>query len=81
MKTFLRLTGIILMLAPTTAMADAKANVVDQAFRKYDRNKDGYIAKAEIPAGHELLEHFDMADRDHDGKLDKREFGIALKMI
>lgn len=59
----------------------AKLSKVDEAFAQFDKNKDGFVTRDEIPAGHALLEHFGMADKDKNGKLSKKEFGIALMML
>ncbi|MPT47519.1 MAG: hypothetical protein E2598_03755 [Sphingobium sp.] len=66
---------------PAMAQSPAKLSPVDAALLKFDKNKDGFVTKAELPAKHPLLDHFDMADKDRDGKLNKRELGIALKML
>lgn len=59
----------------------ARVSKLDEAFARYDVNKDGFVTRDEIPEGHALHEHFDMSDKNRDGKLSKKEFGIALKMI
>lgn len=81
MKNTMLFAALALSLTPALAGAAEKASPLDTAFARYDKNKDGFVTKAEIPPGHGLLDHFDMADKDRDGKLSKREFGIALKML
>jgi Ca2+-binding EF-hand superfamily protein len=81
MKNAILLAAAFMLMPATAAMAAAKVSPLDAAFARYDKNKDGFVTKAEIPPGHDLLDHFDMADKDRDGKLSKREFGIALKML
>ena len=63
------------------AEKSAKPSKVDEAFTQFDKNKDGFVTLDEIPAGHALLDHFNMSDKNRDGKLNKKEFGIALKML
>jgi len=43
-------------------------------FAKLDKNKDGKLSKAEIPAQHPLYAHFDMLDGNKDGSVSKDEF-------
>ncbi|MFT3756734.1 MAG: hypothetical protein QM769_12500 [Pseudoxanthomonas sp.] len=62
-----------------TAKTPEKLSEAD--FDRLDSDKDGLLSRAEIPANHPLLEHFSMADKSRDGKLDKREFKLALSMI
>lgn len=50
-------------------------------FDRLDTDGDGYITAADVPAGHPLLEHFAMADRNGDRRLDRDEFANALKML
>jgi Ca2+-binding EF-hand superfamily protein len=45
--------------------------ITSGTFRKYDRNKDGYIKKKE--AKRAVKRRFDRADRNHDGYLNRRE--------
>lgn len=66
--------------APATKSADTdKAN--DAEFAKLDTNKDGFVSKSELPPKHPLLPHFGMVDENKDGKLDRKEFDVASKML
>ena len=47
-------------------------------FEDWDKNKDGYIAKDEVPAGDELVAKFALFDGDSDGKLSHDEFAKFL---
>lgn len=46
---------------------------VSPAFSTMDKNKDGFLSKAEL-AKHPMAGHFDMMDANKDGKLSPREF-------
>ena len=50
-------------------------------FEQYDRNRDGYVDRAEALAMPELDRVFNEADRRSDGRLDKVEFARALGLI
>ena len=50
-------------------------------FEQLDRNRDGFVDRAEAEAQPGLSAVFDRADRHPDGLLDKVEFGKALSMI
>lgn len=50
-------------------------------FERLDRNRDGYVDRAEALALPELDRVFNEADRRSDGRLDKVEFARALGMI
>ena len=65
--------------APTKPNDSDKAN--DAAFAKLDTDKDGLVAKSELSPEHPLLPHFGMVDKDKDGKLDRKEFEVASKML
>ena len=54
--------------------------LTEDHFDALDTDKDGFVAKSELPAGHPLAGHFSMADRSRDGKLDRREFKMLLGM-
>ena len=65
--------------APAKSNDAEKAN--DAEFAKLDTDKDGFISKSELPAKHPLLPHFGMVDKNRDGKLDRKEFEVASKMM
>ena len=65
--------------APAKSADAKKAN--DDEFAKLDTDKDGFISKTEFPAKHPLLPHFGMVDKNRDAKLDRKEFGVASKML
>ncbi len=65
--------------APAKSADAKKAN--DDEFAKLDTDKDGFISKTELPAKHPLLPHFGMVDKNRDAKLDRKEFGVASKML
>lgn len=50
-------------------------------FERLDRNRDGYVDRAEALALPELDRVFNEADRRSDGRLDKVEFARALGLI
>lgn len=52
---------------------DHKKMATDE-FAALDKNKDGKIAKAEVPAKHLLAAHFSMLDTNRDGTLSPAEF-------
>ena len=43
-------------------------------FAKLDTNGDGQLEKTELPKDHPMAAHFDMMDKDKDGKVSKAEF-------
>ena len=66
--------------AAASSAPDASTKLTEAHFDALDADKDGFIVKAELPAKHPLADHFSMADRSRDGKLDKREFKLLVGM-
>ena len=66
--------------APAAKAVAADTRLTEDHFDALDADKDGFIAKSELPAGHPLAGHFSMADRSRDGKLDRREFKMLIGM-
>lgn len=52
---------------------DHKKMAADE-FAALDKNKDGKLAKAELPKESPIRPHFDMLDTDKDGSLSSAEF-------
>jgi len=59
---------------PAAARAQAQPN---SWFRQLDRNRDGFLQRAEIARLPGIPALFDQADANHDGKLDPAEFAVA----
>ena len=57
---------------PAPAGQDHAAMAPD--FAKLDTNGDGQLEKTELPKDHPMAAHFDMMDKDKDGKVSKAEF-------
>jgi Ca2+-binding EF-hand superfamily protein len=51
----------------------------DQFIRRFDRNRDGYLTKNELPP--RLAAQFDKWDTNADGKLDKKEVDALLQTL
>ncbi len=47
-------------------------------FAKLDKNKDGYISKAEAKGEQELSKNFDKWDLNNDGKINRAEYLAAM---
>ena len=54
-------------------MMDA-APAVEVTFEELDKDSDGYVAKTDVPTGHELSLQFADADTDRDARLSRAEF-------
>ena len=50
----------------------------DSGFAKLDKNKDGYISKAEAKDEPELAKNFDKWDLNNDGKINRAEYLAAM---
>ena len=47
---------------------------VEVTFEQLDKDTDGYVAKTDVPAEHELALEFASADTDGDSRLSRAEF-------
>ena len=70
----------------TATLQNARATQVEQkpavvTFEQLDRNRDGYVDRAEAAALPGLDRVFNQADRRPDGRLDKVEYAKALALI
>ena len=50
----------------------------DSGFAKLDKNKDGYISKAEAKGEHTLSGNFAKWDMNNDGKINRAEYLAAM---
>ncbi len=50
----------------------------DSGFAKLDKNKDGYISKAESKGNAELTKNFAKWDMNNDGKINRAEYLAAM---
>jgi Ca2+-binding EF-hand superfamily protein len=50
----------------------------ESGFAKLDKNKDGYISKAEAKGEPELAKNFDKWDLNNDGKINRAEYLAAM---
>ena len=65
---------------PAGKAVAADTRLAEDHFDALDADKDGFVAKSELPARHPLAGHFSMTDRSRDGKLDRREFKALIGM-
>ncbi len=49
------------------------AVIIQYKIEMLDKNKDGFVSRAEAAGVPDLLKMFDKLDRNHDGKLDESE--------
>jgi len=64
-------------LAAHTAHADS---ATDSYFRSLDLNGDGYVSLAEAAGDAVVVNRFDKADKNRDGKLSPKEFANLRKV-
>jgi hypothetical protein len=74
-----------LALAGSVWAADKEKSTVgnatrsdDSGFAKLDKDKDGYISKAEAKGDRELSKNFDKWDLNNDGKINRAEYLGAM---
>lgn len=61
------------------AVAEIIRGSADDFIRRFDRNRDGSLTKAELPP--RLAAGFDRADTNLDGRLDRKEIGEMLYLL
>ena len=48
--------------------------VAEASFDQLDKDSDGFVAKTDVPADHELSQQFAQADLDSDARLSRAEY-------
>jgi len=71
------LVAFTFALAANTADADS---ATDSYFRSLDLNGDGYVSLAEAAGDAVVVNRFDKADKNRDGKLSPKEFANLRKV-
>lgn len=69
---------LLLALEPASAGASQTRLAT---FERIDRDRDGYVDKAESAAVHGLPARFAQADSNSDGRLDQVEYARALALL
>jgi len=74
-KSFLFGAAVALALGSAYA-ADKQAKPKDNepGFTNLDKNKDGYLSRAEAAADADVAKNFKQIDKDHDGKISRTEY-------
>jgi len=54
---------------------------LEAVLKQWDKNKDGQLARTEIPKDKPLAKLFDQADRNGDGQLDERELRYTIGRV
>jgi hypothetical protein len=73
----MRFTCLLLFFVASAAFADNAASV---RFLILDLDGDGYVSLAEAAGIGDVVERFDRADADHDGRLSSSEFDRLDKL-
>lgn len=61
------------------AVVELLKGTPEEFIKRFDKNKDGYLTKDELPP--RLAQGFDRADTNGDGKLDRKEVAEMLKVL
>jgi hypothetical protein len=83
---YLCCAGVAVLLAAPLLSAVEPASVGAsrsriETFERADRNRDGYVDKAEAAAVRGLPARFAQADSNSDGRLDQVEYARALALL
>lgn len=70
--------AVFLLLCASAAHADRAS--VERYFQALDLNGDGYVSLAEAAGDPVIVQRFDRADRNRDGKLSEKEFANLHKV-
>jgi Ca2+-binding EF-hand superfamily protein len=73
----MRVLALALFILPLGVQADS---ATDAYFRSLDLNGDGYVSLAEAAGDAVVVNRFDRADRNRDGKLSPKEFANLHKV-
>src|SRR5437867_9739823 len=63
----------------SSALIELLKGTPEEFIKRFDKNKDGYLTKDELPP--RLAQAFDRADTNGDGKLDRKEVAEMLKVL
>ena len=59
---------------PTEDPMMGQTPAAETSFEQLDKDSDGFVAKTDVPTGHELSQQFAQADLDGDARLSRAEF-------
>ena len=74
-----RMAALCIALAAGGALAQSQS-ATDKYFDSLDLDGDGYVSIAEAAGNEEVVKRFDRGDRNHDGKLSRKEFANLKKV-
>ncbi|HET7363145.1 MAG TPA: hypothetical protein VFJ70_06165 [Burkholderiales bacterium] len=74
-----RIAALCIALAAGGALAQSQS-ATDKYFDSLDLDGDGYVSLAEAAGNEEVVKRFDKGDKNHDGKLSRKEFANLKKV-